>query len=132
MTSTIKISKKDKVFQLAYKNGWVGLRGTKITIQGIDFAFCPLNENGEAIITISEVSSGALMLAIPAPNLNTHILNTREKVIDFYENDLVPLVEAKIKENGIEKLQEEAEKVKKYMIKKFGDMPDIADVEVAE
>ncbi|MGC9338729.1 hypothetical protein [Listeria ivanovii] len=133
MTSTIKISEKDKVFQLAYKVGWVGLIGRQINIQGIDFSFCHLKENNdEIIIRISEVNSGALILAVPVDIINSFILDTKEKLFAFYESELVPLVEAKIKENGIKKIQEEAEKVKKRMIKKFGDIPVIDDEEETE
>lgn len=34
MTSTIKISEKDKVFQIATNNGWVAKMGTQVTIDG--------------------------------------------------------------------------------------------------
>lgn len=125
-----KIHSNDRVFNLAYKDGWVGLIGTKITIQGIDFSFCHLKENNEEIIIrISEVNSGALILAVPVDIINAFILDTKEKLFAFYESELVPLIEAIIKENGIEKIREETEKVKKQMIKKFGDMPDISDLE---
>ncbi|MBK2004045.1 hypothetical protein JI641_13675 [Listeria ivanovii subsp. londoniensis] len=127
-----KIYRKDRVFQLAYKDGWVGLKGTQITIQGIDFAFCPIKEHGKLFINISEISSGALLFAIPVPNLIRYILNTRENTIEYYKDELVPFVETIIKENGIEKLQEEAEKVKKRMIKKFGNIPVIDEEEETE
>ncbi|MBC1481581.1 MULTISPECIES: hypothetical protein [Listeria] len=127
-----KIYSKDRVFQLAYKNGWVGLKGTQITIQGIDFALCPLKEHGKLIINISEVSSGALLFGIPVPNLKRHILNTRENAIEYYKVELVPIIESVIKENGIEKVKEEIAEEKKRMINIFGDRPLIADVELSE
>lgn len=120
-----KIHSNNQIFQLAFADGWVGLRGTQITVQGIDFSFCPLKQNEKLIIKISEVKSGALILAVPIDIINTFILDTKEKLFAFYESELVPLVEAIIKGNGTEKIQEEAEKTKKQMIKKFGDMPII-------
>ncbi|ENZ1638683.1 hypothetical protein [Listeria monocytogenes] len=41
MTSTIKISEKDKVFQIATVAGWVEQTGMQVTIDGIDFAIYP-------------------------------------------------------------------------------------------
>ncbi|HAC1155073.1 TPA_asm: hypothetical protein GI696_03975 [Listeria monocytogenes] len=118
-----KIYSNNQIFQLAYKDGWVGLIGTQINIQGIDFSFCQLRENDKLRIKISEVNSGALILAVTVDIINAFILDTKEKLFAFYESELVPLIEAIIKENGIEKIREETEKVKKQMIKKFGDMP---------
>ncbi|HFK7878697.1 TPA: hypothetical protein ACGX4J_001116 [Listeria monocytogenes] len=129
---SIKVYEKDKVFQLAYTAGWVGLQGTQINIQGIDFSFCPLWENDNLRIKISEVDSGVLLFEFPIPHLIRRILTIREDLIEYYEAEIVPIIELLIKENGIEKIQEEVEKAKKRMIKKFGDMPVIADVEVAE
>lgn len=124
-----KIYRKDRVFQLAYKDGWVGLKGTQINIQGIDFSFCPLWVNDKLRIKISEVGSGALLFEFPITHLIRCILTIREDLIEYYKDEIAPLVRLLIKKNGIEKIQEEAEKVKKRMIKNFGYMPVIDDEE---
>lgn len=127
-----KIHSNDQIFHLAYNDGWVGLRGTKINIQGLDFSFCPLWENDKLRIRISEVDSGALLFEIPIPRIISYIVNIREDLTEYYEAEIVPLIELLIKENGIEKIREETEKTKEYMTKRFGDMPDISDLEVSE
>ncbi|HAC0714059.1 TPA_asm: hypothetical protein GYZ54_05950 [Listeria monocytogenes] len=122
---SIKVYEKDKIFQRATVAGWRPVQGTQINIQGIDFSFCPLWENDNLRIRISEVDSGALLFEFPIPHLIRRILTIREDLIEYYEAEIVPIIELLIKENGIEKIQEEAEKVKKYMTKKFGYMPII-------
>ncbi|EDN8094803.1 hypothetical protein ACHWNZ_002879 [Listeria monocytogenes] len=124
-----KIYSNDQIFQLAYNDGWVGLRGTKINVQGIDFSFCPLWKNDKLRIKISEVDTGALLFEIPIPRIISYIVNIREDLIEYYEAEIVPIIELLIDGNGIEKIREETEKVKKQMIRKFGDMPYISDLE---
>ncbi|MHC5435218.1 hypothetical protein ACYREY_09385 [Listeria welshimeri] len=127
-----KIHSNDQIFHLAYKDGWVGLRGTKINIQGIDFSFCPLWYKNNFILKISEVDSGALLFEFTIPYVMSCVVTIREDLIEYYVTKIVPIIELLIKENGIEKIREETEKTKEYMTKRFGDMPDISDLEVAE
>ncbi|EKZ7015235.1 hypothetical protein QLI93_001592 [Listeria monocytogenes] len=55
MTSTIKIHEKDKVFQIATKEGWVEQTGLQAKVDGIDFAICPLKKGSNTFIQVSEV-----------------------------------------------------------------------------
>ncbi|HAM2086943.1 TPA: hypothetical protein IAD72_002860 [Listeria monocytogenes] len=129
MTSTIKISEKDKVFQIATEAGWVEQTGMQVTIAGIDFAIYPLKTQNDTFIQVNEVESGAGMLTIPIDLLVLFISDTRDKAIEYYKDSVIPLIQKKIKANGLDKFRKEVEKAKKYMVETHGERPKIKDIE---
>ncbi|ECQ0638348.1 hypothetical protein C3W72_12560 [Listeria monocytogenes] len=129
MTSTIKISEKDKVFQIATNNGWVAKMGTQVTIEGTDFAIYPLKTQNDTFIQVNEVESGAGMLTIPIDLLVLFISDTRDKAIEYYKDNVIPLIQKKIEANGLDKFRKEVEKAKSYMLEKYGGRPEIKDIE---
>ncbi|EAC5094275.1 hypothetical protein C0M37_12325 [Listeria monocytogenes] len=129
MTSTIKISEKDKVFQIATNNGWVAKMGTQVTIEGTDFAIYPLKTQNDTFIQVNEVESGAGMLTIPIDLLVLFISDTRDKAIEYYKDNVIPLIQKKIEANGLDKFRKEVEKAKKYMVETHGERPEIKDIE---
>ncbi|ENG4424259.1 hypothetical protein ABUD21_001022 [Listeria monocytogenes] len=131
MTNTIKISEKDKVFQIATEAGWVELTGMQVTIDGIDFAIYPIKTQNDTFIQVNEVESGAGMLTIPIDLLVLFISDTRDKAIEYYKDNVIPLIQKKIEANGLDKFRKEVEKAKKYMVETHGERPEIKDIEVA-
>ncbi|HBJ9028194.1 TPA: hypothetical protein LEO04_001571 [Listeria monocytogenes] len=129
MTSTIKISEKDKVFQIATKSGWAVKVGMQVTIDGIDFAIYPFYAKSNVFIQVSEVGSGAGMLTIPIDLLNLFALDTRDKAIEYYKDNVIPLIQKKIEVNGLDKFRKEVEKAKKYMVETHGERPQIKNFE---
>ncbi|ADB69254.1 TPA_asm: hypothetical protein GYO74_02675 [Listeria monocytogenes] len=129
MTSTIKISEKDKVFQIATEAGWVEQTGMQVTIAGIDFAIYPLKTQNDTFIQVNEVESGAGMLTIPIDLLVLFISDTRDKAIEYYKDNVIPLIQKKIEVNGLDKFRKEVEKAKKYMVETHGERPEIKDIE---
>ncbi|HAA8262486.1 TPA_asm: hypothetical protein GHO47_13120 [Listeria monocytogenes] len=129
MTSTIKISEKDKVFQIATEAGWVEQTGMQVTIDGIDFAIYPFHAENNVFIQVSEVGSGAGMLTIPIDLLNLFALDTRDKAIEYYKDNVIPLIQKKIEVNGLDKFRKEVEKAKKYMVETHGERPQIKNFE---
>ncbi|EPU1811123.1 hypothetical protein ACVU02_000542 [Listeria monocytogenes] len=129
MTSTIKIYEKDKVFQIATKNGWIEQTGMQVTIDEIDFAIYPFHAENNIFIQVSEVESGAVMLTIPVDLLVLFISDTRDKAIEYYKDNVIPLIQKKIEVNGLDKFRKEVEKTKKYMVETYGERPEIKDVE---
>ncbi|EKZ3808806.1 hypothetical protein QTA83_002827 [Listeria monocytogenes] len=129
MTSTIKISEKDKVFQIATEAGWVEQTGMQVTIAGIDFAIYPLKTQNDTFIQVNEVESGAGMLTIPIDLLVLFISDTRDKAIEYYKDNVIPLTQKKIEVNGLDKFRKEVEKAKKYMVETHGERPEIKDIE---
>ncbi|EHQ7203751.1 hypothetical protein KRC74_002881 [Listeria monocytogenes] len=129
MTSTIKISEKDKVFQIATEAGWVEQTGMQATIEGIDFAIYSFHAKSNVFIQVSEVGSGAGMLTIPIDLLNLFALDTRDKAIEYYKDNVIPLIQKKIEVNGLDKFRKEVEKAKKYMVETHGERPQIKDFE---
>ncbi|EMZ3439726.1 hypothetical protein AAIM61_001585 [Listeria monocytogenes] len=129
MTSTIKISEKDKVFQIATVAGWVEQTGMQVTIDGIDFAIYPFHAKSNVFIQVSEVGSGAGMLTIPIDLLNLFALDTRDKAIEYYKDNVIPLIQKKIEVNGLDKFRKEVEKAKKYMVETHGERPQIKNFE---
>ncbi|EAF7974913.1 hypothetical protein AXD44_11170 [Listeria monocytogenes] len=129
MTSTIKISEKDKVFQIATKSGWIEQAGMQVTIDGIDFAIYVLNKKSNVVIQITEIESGAGMLTIPIDLPDIFALDTRDKAIEYYKDNVIPLIQKKIKANGLDKFRKEVEKAKSYMLEKYGERPKIKDFE---
>ncbi|MCB2625308.1 hypothetical protein KQ753_02870 [Listeria monocytogenes] len=129
MTSTIKISEKDKVFQIATEAGWVEQTGMQVTIDGIDFAIYPFHAENNIFIQVSEVDSGAGMLTIPIDLLNLFALDTRDKAIEYYKDNVIPLIQKKIEVNGLDKFRKEVEKAKKYMVETHGERPQIKNFE---
>ncbi|ALU80644.1 hypothetical protein [Listeria monocytogenes] len=129
MTSTIKISEKDKVFQIATEAGWVEQTGMQVTIAGIDFAIYPLKTQNDTFIQVNEVESGAGMLTIPIDLLVLFISDTRDKAIEYYKDSVIPLIQKKIEANGLDKFRKEVEKTKKYMVETHGERPEIKDIE---
>ncbi|EAK8454114.1 hypothetical protein A6C59_12270 [Listeria monocytogenes] len=129
MTSTIKISEKDKVFQIATKNGLVEQTGMQVTIDEIDFAIYPFHAENNIFIQVSEVESGAEMLTIPVDLLVLFISDTRDKAIEYYKDNVIPLIQKKIEVNGLDKFRKEVEKTKSYMLEKYGERPKIKDIE---
>ncbi|MCE8079148.1 hypothetical protein JJN66_11680 [Listeria monocytogenes] len=129
MTSTIKISEKGKVFQIATEAGWVEQTGMQVTIAGIDFAIYPLKTQNDTFIQVNEVESGAGMLTIPIDLLVLFISDTRDKAIEYYKDSVIPLIQKKIEANGLDKFRKEVEKTKKYMVETHGERPEIKDIE---
>ncbi|EAC8261180.1 TPA: hypothetical protein ACP2ND_002325 [Listeria monocytogenes] len=129
MTSTIKISEKDKVFQIATEAGWVEQTGMQVTIEGIDFAIYSFHAKSNVFIQVSEVGSGAGMLTIPIDLLNLFALDTRDKAIEYYKYKVIPLIQKKIEANGLDKFRKEVEKAKKNMVETHGERPEIKDIE---
>ncbi|EAC8106264.1 hypothetical protein IA51_15310 [Listeria monocytogenes] len=127
MTSAIKISEKDKVFQIATEAGWVEQTGMQVTIDGIDFAIYSFYAKSNVFIQVSEVGSGAVMLTIPIDLLNLFALDTRDKAIEYYKDNVIPLIQKKIEVNGLDKFRKEVEKAKKYMVEIHGERPEIKD-----
>lgn len=109
MTSTIKISEKDKVFQIATEAGWVEQTGMQVTIDGIDFAIYSFYAKSNVFLQVSEVGSGAVMLTIPIDLLNLFALDTRDKAIEYYKDNVIPLIQKKIEVNGLDKFGKEVE-----------------------
>ncbi|EFR6754806.1 hypothetical protein AB3I87_002361 [Listeria innocua] len=129
MTSAIKISEIDKVFQIATEAGWVEQTGMQVTIDGIDFAIYPLKTQNDTFIQVNEVESGAGMLTIPIDLLVLFISDTRDKAIEYYKDNVIPLIQKKIEANGLDKFRKEVEKAKKYMVETHGERPEIKDIE---
>ncbi|EAC9325571.1 hypothetical protein B1N70_13375 [Listeria monocytogenes] len=129
MTSTIKISEKDKVFQIATVAGWVEQTGMQVTIDEIGFAICVFNKKNKDFIQVSEVESGAKLLSIPISVIDIFISDTRDKAIEYYKDNVIPLIQKKIKANGLDKFRKEVEKAKSYMLEKYGERPKIKDFE---
>ncbi|HDI3886366.1 TPA: hypothetical protein PNB02_000808 [Listeria monocytogenes] len=129
MTNTIKISEKDKVFQIATKSGWVAKMGTQVTIAGIDFAIYPERTLTQVFLHVNEISSGASLLNYPIDLIDLLDVNTRNTAIEFYKDKVIPLIQKKIEANGLDKFRKEVEKTKKYMVETYGERPKIKDFE---
>ncbi|EPB1182326.1 hypothetical protein ACRBNQ_002163 [Listeria monocytogenes] len=129
MTSTIKISEKDKVFQIATVAGWVEQTGMQVTIDGIDFAIYPERTLIQVFLHVNEISSGASLLNYPIDLIDFLDVNTRNTAIEFYKYKVIPLIQKKIEANGLDKFRKEVEKAKKYMVEKYGERPKIKDFE---
>lgn len=129
MTSTIKIHEKDKVFQIATKEGWVEQTGLQAKVDGIDFAICPLKKGSNTFIQVSEVASGGVLINFPADFIAVFVLDTREKAIEYFKDNVIPLIQKKIEVNGLDKFRKEVEKAKKYMVETHGERPEIKDFE---
>ncbi|EAD4080738.1 hypothetical protein EI618_10275 [Listeria monocytogenes] len=129
MTSTIKISEKDKVFQIATVAGWVEQTGMQVTIDEINFAICVFNKKSKDFIQVSEVESGAKLLSIPISVIDIFVVDNRDKAIEYYKDNVIPLIQKKIEFNGLDKFRKEVEKAKSYMLEKYGERPKIKDFE---
>ncbi|MBS9362364.1 hypothetical protein JL739_14750 [Listeria welshimeri] len=129
MTNTIKISEKDKVFQIATKSGWVAKMGTQVTIAGIDFAIYPERTLTQVFLHVNEISSGASLLNYPIDLIDLLDVNTRNTAIEFYKDKVIPLIQKKIEANGLDKFRKEVEKAKKNMVETHGERPEIKDIE---
>ncbi|AQP69713.1 hypothetical protein B0X27_00605 [Listeria monocytogenes] len=129
MTSTIKISEKDKVFQIATEAGWVEQTGMQVTIDGIDFAIYPERTLTQVFLHVNEISSGASLLNYPIDLIDLLDANTRNTAIEFYKYKVIPLIQKKIEANGLDKFRKEVEKAKKYMVETHGERPEIKDFE---
>ncbi|HBJ9086783.1 TPA: hypothetical protein LEO19_001088 [Listeria monocytogenes] len=129
MTSTIKISEKDKVFQIATEAGWVERTGMQVTIDGIDFAIYPERTLTQVFLHGNEISSGASLLNYPINLIDFLDVTTRNTAIEFYKDKVIPLVQKKIEANGLDKFRKEVEKAKKYMVETHGERPEIKDIE---
>ncbi|EAE7184271.1 hypothetical protein BFG91_06545 [Listeria monocytogenes] len=129
MTSTIKISEKDKVFQIATEAGWVEQTGMQVTIDGIDFAIYPERTLTQVFLHVNEISSGASLLNYPIDLIDFLDVTTRNTAIEFYKYKVIPLIQKKIEANGLDKFRKEVEKTKKYMVETHGERPKIKDFE---
>ncbi|EIB7773798.1 hypothetical protein K9J57_002623 [Listeria innocua] len=129
MTSAIKISEKDKVFQIATEAGWVEQTGMQVTIDGMDFAIYPFHAENNIFIQVSEVDSGGVLINFPADFIDVFVLDTRDKAIEYYKDSVIPLIQKKIEANGLDKFRKEVEKTKKYMVETYGERPKIKDFE---
>ncbi|HHQ0348698.1 TPA: hypothetical protein ACSK43_002902, partial [Listeria monocytogenes] len=76
-------------------------------------------------------SSGASLFNIPIDLIDFLDLGTRDKAIEYYKDNVIPLVQKKIEANGLDKFRKEVEKAKKYMVETHGERPEIKDFEGA-
>ncbi|EAF3114200.1 hypothetical protein CSI37_09620 [Listeria monocytogenes] len=129
MTNTIKISEKDKVFQIAMVAGWVERTGIQVTIDGIDFAIYPERTLTQVFLHVNEISSGASLLNYPIDLIDFLDVTTRNTAIEFYKYKVIPLIQKKIEANGLDEFRKEVEKAKSYMLEKYGERPEIKDFE---
>ncbi|HAA6195677.1 TPA_asm: hypothetical protein GGA54_02535 [Listeria monocytogenes] len=129
MTSAIKISEKDKVFQIATEAGWVERTGMQVTIDGIDFVIYPEGTLTQVFLHVNEMSSGASLLNYPINLIDFLDVTTRNTAIEFYKDKVIPLVQKLIEFNGLDKFRKEVEKAKKYMVETHGERPEIKDFE---
>ncbi|EAD1636619.1 hypothetical protein RZ97_10400 [Listeria monocytogenes] len=129
MTSTIKISEKDKVFQIATVAGWVEQTGMQVTIDEIGFAIYPERTLTQVFLHVNEISSGASLLNYPIDLIDLLDVNTRNTAIEFYKDKVIPLIQKKIEANGLDKFRKEVEKAKKNMVETHGERPEIKDFE---
>ncbi|ECB9836153.1 hypothetical protein FL863_13920 [Listeria monocytogenes] len=49
--------------------------------------------------------------------------------IEYYKDNVIPLIQKKIEANGLDKFRKEVEKAKKYMVETHGERPEIKDIE---
>lgn len=131
MTSTIKISEKDKVFQIATEAGWVEQTGMQVTIDGIDFAIYPFHAENNIFIQVSEVDSGGVLINFPADFIDVFVLDTRDKAIEYYKDNVIPLVQKKIGTNGLDGFRKAIKNAKNYILENFGERPQIKKFEEA-
>ncbi|APO61419.1 hypothetical protein AB623_12620 [Listeria monocytogenes] len=129
MTSAIKISEKDKVFQIATEAGWVERTGMQVTIDEIGFAIYPERTLTQVFLHVNEISSGASLLNYPINLIDFLDVTTRNTAIEFYKDKVIPLIQKKIEANGLDKFRKEVEKAKSYMLEKYGERPKIKDFE---
>ncbi|MBC1807643.1 hypothetical protein HCJ40_11445 [Listeria sp. FSL L7-0993] len=128
-THELKISEKDKVFQIATKEGWVERTGMQVTIDGIDFAIYSFHAKSNVFIQVSEVESGGVLINFPADFIDVFVLDTRDKAIEYYKDNVFPLIQKKIEANGLDKFRKAVEKLKRYMFETHGERPEIKDFE---
>ncbi|EAC5302275.1 hypothetical protein ACSFGG_001049 [Listeria monocytogenes] len=126
---TIKISEKDKVFQIATVAGWVEQTGMQVTIDEIDVVIYPLKTQNDTFIQVNEVESGGVVISIPINVIDTFVVDNRDKAIEYYKDNVIPLIQKKIEVNGLDKFRKEVEKAKSYMLEKYGEKPEIKDFE---
>ncbi|MBC2151562.1 hypothetical protein HCB00_08525 [Listeria innocua] len=126
---TIKISEKDKVFQIATVAGWVKRTGMQVTIDEIDVVIYPLKTQNDTFIQVNEVESGGVVISIPISVIDTFVVDNRDKAIEYYKDNVIPLIQKKIEVNGLDKFRKEVEKAKSYMLEKYGEKPEIKDFE---
>ncbi|ECL1811976.1 hypothetical protein FPL56_02725 [Listeria monocytogenes] len=126
---TIKISEKDKVFQIATVAGWVEQTGMQVTIDEIDVVIYPLKTQNDTFIQVNEVESGGVVISIPINVIDTFVVDNRDKAIEYYKDNVIPLIQKKIEVNGLDKFRKEVEKAKSYMLEKYGEKPGIKDFE---
>ncbi|AHL18722.1 TPA: hypothetical protein U0Z15_002302 [Listeria monocytogenes] len=131
MTSTIKISEKDKVFQIATKSGWAVKVGMQVTIDGIDFAIYPFYAKSNVFIQVSEVESGGVLINFPVDFIDVFVLDTRDKAIEYYKDNVIPLVQKKIEVNGLDEFRKAIKNAKNYILENFGERPQIKKFEEA-
>ncbi|EDP7447919.1 hypothetical protein G0Q62_000751 [Listeria monocytogenes] len=130
-THELKIAEKDKVFQIATKSGWIEQTGMQVTIDGIDFAIYPQGTLLQVFLHVNEMSSGASLFSIPI-DLIDYLdldLDTRDKAIAYYTDNVITKIQEKIEVNGLDKFRKEVEKAKKYMVGKYGERPEIRSFE---
>lgn len=111
----IRVSPLPQKFHIALTEGWYEVTGFLITIDDFQFSAVPVHNS----FIIYEVESGARVCGI-------HIPKGMEKYKSsfFFLEDFVAVRLAMIiKQAGFDRLKKQTEKVKKSMIKKFGEKP---------
>ncbi|CUK81579.1 Phage protein (fragment) [Listeria monocytogenes] len=64
--------------------------------------------------------------------IDIFVVDTRDKAIEYYKDSVIPLIQKKIKANGLDKFRKEVEKAKSYMVEKYGEKPEIKDFDEEE
>ncbi|PWS22121.1 hypothetical protein DKP78_20040, partial [Enterococcus faecium] len=73
--------------------------------------------------------SGGVLINFPADFIDVFVLDTRDKAIEYYKDNVIPLVQKKIGKNGLDGFRKAVEKLKRYMFETHGERPEIKDIE---
>ncbi|EKS8445828.1 hypothetical protein QC487_001581 [Listeria monocytogenes] len=128
MKNNIKIHEEDKWVFVAREKGWIKLRGTPITINGVDLVFIPLRDEEGFYLQVVEKHSGIAISTKRINILDVLAANTRKKALYLYE-DMICFLDRRIKEMDVNTLKQVIEVNEKRMETIIGSKPGIGGID---
>ncbi len=123
MSEEIKVYPDLIKYHIALENGWIWQVGHKVSICGIDFGFCPYDDERLEIV-VTHLGTGLKFTTLPLSPIYKFVGANKEETLKIFKRR-AEVVEVIIKHNGKEKITKKVIKHKESYERKFGKIPPI-------
>lgn len=110
-------------YYIALETGWIWQVGHKVNICGIDFGFCPYDDERLEIV-VTHLGTGLKFTTLPLSPIYKFVGANKEETLKIFERR-AEVIEKIIAHKGKDYISKKASKHKEVYERKFGKIPPI-------